>query len=618
MDLGNTVSLLYVILGVGLIIFVHELGHFLVAKKVGIRVDTFSLGFGPRLFGFRFGGTDYRISIIPLGGYVKMAGETPGEVVTGSDDEFSSKTVGQRMAVILAGVVMNVIFAFVVFPMVFTAGVPFEENRVGYVRPGSPAWLADLRPGDLIEKIDGKEIRGFPDIRMEVALGDSEEGVEFSVRRASSDGEQVLTKRVRPTFDTREGIFAIGISPALESRDGRVLLTVEKDSAASRAGLKPGDRLISVNGNLISPSTYYEDFSKLFPSDESALFVVERRLSGEAERIEVLLEPELTELDTWRVGVRPLQNRVVGIRRDGLSALGVDASQLEVDDVVSGFAGQLIRQVDDLRTLLQNREISGIRFDVIRAGEKLVVPITFPNDLDIDRFLDQLAFGDNSDSASVLVRQEYPAAAAGLQDGDQLTRIGDYEIANFDDIVTAVTESEGSTIDIELLRTGAEGPQSLSISPTRVQSPDYGLQIHFAQVIRQYSFGKSIVVGFDCSISMIKNLYLTLKKIFAGDVHSKNLGGIITIGVVSYSFAESGPAKLFYFLAILSLNLAFLNILPIPILDGGHFLFLVIEKLKGSPVNERVLGYSQVAGLIIILALMLYVTYNDIQRWILN
>jgi regulator of sigma E protease len=125
----------------------------------------------------------------------------------------------------------------------------------------------------------------------------------------------------------------------------------------------------------------------------------------------------------------------------------------------------------------------------------------------------------------------------------------------------------------------------------------------------------AIKAGFNCAIYMVKTCYLTLHRmLITRDVSSKNLGGIITIAQASYTFAELGLAKLFFFLAILSVNLGFLNILPIPILDGGHLLFLLIEKIKGSPVNDRIMGYAQIVGLAFILFLMLFVTWNDIQR----
>ena len=113
---------------------------------------------------------------------------------------------------------------------------------------------------------------------------------------------------------------------------------------------------------------------------------------------------------------------------------------------------------------------------------------------------------------------------------------------------------------------------------------------------------------------MLKDGWLTLKRMMLAEVSTKNLGGIISISYVSYAVAESGLSKLFYFLCLLSVNLAFVNVLPIPLLDGGHLLFLLLEKIKGSPVSDRVLGYSQMIGLVLLVGLMVYVTYNDLMR----
>ena len=116
------------------------------------------------------------------------------------------------------------------------------------------------------------------------------------------------------------------------------------------------------------------------------------------------------------------------------------------------------------------------------------------------------------------------------------------------------------------------------------------------------------------SVDLIKQLYVTLKRMVTGDVSAKNLGGIVTISRVSYAVAKEGWAKLFWFLAVLSINLAFINVLPIPVLDGGHLLFLLIERIKGSPVSVKVHNYSQILGLVFVVALMVFVTYNDILR----
>ena len=125
---------------------------------------------------------------------------------------------------------------------------------------------------------------------------------------------------------------------------------------------------------------------------------------------------------------------------------------------------------------------------------------------------------------------------------------------------------------------------------------------------------EALKVGFQSSIGMLKDGWLTLKRMLLAEVSTKNLGGIISISYVSYSVAEAGLAKLFYFLCLLSVNLAFVNVLPIPLLDGGHLLFLLLEKIKGSPVSERIMGYSQMVGLVLLVGLMVYVTYNDLMR----
>jgi regulator of sigma E protease len=124
----------------------------------------------------------------------------------------------------------------------------------------------------------------------------------------------------------------------------------------------------------------------------------------------------------------------------------------------------------------------------------------------------------------------------------------------------------------------------------------------------------AVKAGLVCSVDLIKQLYVTLKRLFTGDVSARNLGGIIQISRVSYAYAESGWARFVYFLALLSINLAFINILPIPVLDGGHLLFLLIERVKGSPVSPKVLSYSQILGLVFVVGLMVFVTYNDIVR----
>jgi regulator of sigma E protease len=159
-SIGN---ILMVAVGFGLVIFVHELGHFLLAKKIGAKVEKFSLGFGPRLFGFTIGETEYRVSVIPLGGYVKIKGMgeviEPGEKAedkTESPDDFNNKSVGQRFQVIVAGVLMNLLFTFPLCVVVYLVGRTVPDNTVTAVSVGSPAFEAGLKPGDVVESVMGR------------------------------------------------------------------------------------------------------------------------------------------------------------------------------------------------------------------------------------------------------------------------------------------------------------------------------------------------------------------------------------------------------------------------------------------------------------------------------
>jgi regulator of sigma E protease len=172
---------------------------------------------------------------------------------------------------------------------------------------------------------------------------------------------------------------------------------------------------------------------------------------------------------------------------------------------------------------------------------------------------------------------------------------------------------------VKVARESADGSvetRELTVSPGPATDILYG----FAQREAMYTYRASgaleaLQVGVQANWKFARDTWSMVKRMLQGEVSSKNMGGIISIGVVSYSWSEHGVLKLLFFLCMLSINLAFINVLPIPLLDGGHLFFLVIEKLQGRPVSERVFGYSQVVGLVLILTLLVYVTYNDIMRW---
>ncbi len=189
----------------GVLIFVHELGHHLVAKWLGIRVETFSLGFGPRLLGFRMGGTDYRVSLLPLGGYVKMAGENISDDCTGSPDEFRSKSKFSRFLVLLAGPVMNIGLAIVIFAAAYMVGVQVprylqEPAVIGAIMRDSPASQAGLQVGDRILAIADRSIENWEDAELQVATRGNQD-VEMTLERSGRTIRQRVRIEGRGTSD---------------------------------------------------------------------------------------------------------------------------------------------------------------------------------------------------------------------------------------------------------------------------------------------------------------------------------------------------------------------------------------------------------------------------------
>ena len=235
----------------GVLVFVHELGHFLAARRLGVRVLTFSLGFGPKILKVQRGDTEYCVSIVPLGGYVKMAGETPDEPRTGQPDEFMSKTKWERFQILIMGPVMNIVLAVVVMAVVLAQGaeVPVYQDQppvVGAVAPGSPAEGAGILRGDLIVDVAGRAVDTWEDLFIAVGTRPDRD-VAVTLRR----GGQTQSVTVRPVPETRYEIGSIGVMPDINP----IVASVIAGEPAERAGLLAGDVVLAVDGERMVTRT---------------------------------------------------------------------------------------------------------------------------------------------------------------------------------------------------------------------------------------------------------------------------------------------------------------------------------------------------------------------------
>jgi regulator of sigma E protease len=613
-SLPDLLRLASVVFGIGLVIFVHELGHYLAARLCRVRVEVFSLGFGPKLVGWRRGATLYQIAVVPLGGYVRMAGEERrrdgGRPLP---DELPAKSVGQRFFIYSGGVLSNFAFALVVFPILFHVGVPFLRPAIGEPAPGSPAWHAGLREGSEVLAVDGDEVIDFSHIATSVALADPDR-TELRVRDPETGA--VSTVVLDPEYQKDRGFQTIGVVPALDrDASGAVAIEVDPDSPAWEAGLRSGERLVEVEDALPGLSIFDQIADRTFQGAPLALLV--KDAAGGVRRVELV--PRLSEEPSSpRVGISPPRNLVLGVRDSALTR----ALRIRGGDLVLAVQGRPVRRLGDLRRALL--EVPGpLALRVWRDGREL--ELTGPA-VDRDEALalaGDLALTQDLETSAIVVTPGEAAAEAGLLDGDRVRRIDEAPVEGWEDVTSlvrrAAEEERPAVFAIE--RPGAAGGPArfldVAVEPRARPYPIYGLNLRQAEyVYRADGFFDALHVGAACSWKFLEETWLTLKRILLAQVSAENVGGIITIGAVSYSLAEAGLAKLFFFLCVLSINLAFLNVLPIPVLDGGHLFFLLIEKIKGSPVSDRVLGYSQMVGLVLILSLMVYVTYNDLVRWV--
>jgi regulator of sigma E protease len=681
-----------VALGLGAVIFVHELGHFLVAKACGVKCEKFMIGFdvGGYKISRQWGETEYGIGLVPLGGYVKMLGQddNPANIaeqmresqvagnspnakeVVGPNGEtylidrrsYLAKSVPQRMAIISAGVIMNIIFAFIFATVAFKLGVPYNPSIVSQTAPGSPAWQVDIRPGDEVVRIADIEQPSFDDLRGSVTLSDLEAGLPFEIRR---DGK-TIEKRLYPEQDG--GLPRVGIAPPLSLRLVEKKPAFEHSAAAAAMpAFEGGDEVIAVDGE---PIANYAEFSALLlaKSDQSVKVTVRRGgkpakddpygpLAG-GETIDVTLPAQpykqlglvmemgkITAVQENSPAAEAKLQRGAFIDKiaDAAGSAGGDSGERTIEFDPMTLPESLSRMAEDGRDVELTVRPAGKEGDGRQKEHTVVVPLR-----QVTWVEGALGAAENSPVVATALGVSYsvlnvvdrvepgsPAAEAGFESGDVITKAefefpadlkdkpevdpiefsldeGD-EKANWPAFITALQAMPAGT-KVQLTYNRGEQTKTATLAP--VESTDVFLAergIVFAPTERiriSDSWSDAIRRGKDETISALGMVYRFLGKL-GHQVSFTSLGGPVTIAQAAGFSAAEGPGKLLIFLTMLSANLAVINFLPIPLLDGGHMVFLLWEGLRGRPAGEKFVMAMHTAGFVFIITLMLFVLSLD-------
>ncbi len=511
------------ILLLGGLIFVHELGHFLVAKGFRVKVEKFAIGFGPALLRRRVGETEYLIAAFPLGGYVKMLGEHPGEELPEAERAraFNCQPVWRRVAIAAAGPAMNAVFPILVLAVVYMIGVPTPTTLVGGVAPDSPAARAGLEPGDRVVEAAGREIWRWRELLE--AFGESKGApIELVVER---NGER---RRVELT----PGGAPIGME---HSPPAAVVLVLD-DSPAWRAGLRSGDRVAALAGQPVA------DWFALQRAIASAQVPLEveaaRPTAGGDLVVRARIDGSGGELSAAALGLRLADSEMLAIE-PGSPA---ERAGLAPGDVVARVDGVTLASFGDLAAKIRGGNGAPLRLEVVRRGEPVSVEVTpVPRTLEREPGKPEQTF------------------AIGVQGGARR--------------VPGELREDVAPNPLAALRTGA------TIT------------------------GELVALTLD-----------GLKKLVTREVGLENLAGPIRIGEIAASSYEESWFQFFWVMAVISVNLAILNLLPIPILDGGQIVFAIAEGVAGGPLSLRVREIAQQVGLSLLFLLMGFAFWNDLSR----
>ncbi len=734
---------LKVALGLGMVIFVHELGHFLVAKACGVKCEKFFIGFDipfgllinrffrregeftifglgiPRTIGWpiKVGETTYGIGIVPLGGYVSMFGQEDdpsqvaeqmqkSQIAEGSRDavkkigpdgkeyyidrrSYQAKSVPQRMAIISAGVIMNVIFAFIFAVIAYGMGVPYIPSVVSEIIPGSPAWKAGIAPGDEIVQINDTVNPTFVQLKGGVTLGDLEHGIQTRVRRAA-DGK-VVDVPLMPQQDNGR-LATIGLGGPQSLKLFEMLPVVDNSSAAQAklvspsdlkgddAKLKAGDEIVRVGD--VAVKDYRELSAELAKHASDPLQITVRRTESTGDKAASETSRELTfelapqgerrfDFEMQMGPITSVQNdspaakaglvagdviKLVDGRKPGE---GTSASEIWTPQTLSNYLSRAAKDGKVVKLTIAraplNEKPSEVEIDVkpripttfdmayparsmgipmaaneigiaYRIGDEVAsVPAAANKDAELaagDRIAGvKLIFpkdekGETPTPLIVKLETDRPSGLAGLI-GKILGRNTEPRPEpNWPTVLDAIQfVPEGTEAELTVVR-GGEEPHKVSTKPIVAADAFLAARGFLLQPVERIrkaeSFSEQVRYGWNETTESLTMVFRFLRKL-GTQVPMSALGGPVTIAKAAGYSAAEGLSSLLVFLTMLSANLAVINVLPIPILDGGHLMFLAYEGLRGRPANEKIVIALHTAGFVLIVSMMLYVLGLDLN-----
>jgi regulator of sigma E protease len=719
----DVLAILKVALGLGFIIFIHELGHFLVAKWCDVHVTTFSIGFGPALPGcsFTWGETTYKLAVFPLGGYVQMVGQIDAdESSDGSEDDprsYRNKTVWQRMAIISAGVTMNAIFACIAFTVIFLGpGKPRQAAVVAAVDSGKPAFTKGLRTGSTILRVNEIENPYFEDLKFETiatmnpitVVTQRQHGVDPNKRDVDP---KPVTKEITPH---QGSVRMIGIAPTVKLQLASRKMAPGYDSPAFPGSTAAkADKPFAFDDVIVAMSDP-SDPKKVTPlpddprnpgSGMKDFFEFQRRmilLAGQPVIIQVERGPEGAK-ELVNITVAPMYHRTLGARMKMGQIVAVrensEADQHENSDpskpklvwtpstmqertldgdviekvVVKDERGQVItwekgKNLDPVKLPFELKQWADrlwtahnqnppadqrkVRLYLKRRNTEnastpylpnpVVVELTWDQDWRFDRVMAMVPASPQAIpelGLAYLVKNEVDTLdkdfpTGGLQKDDEIVDLNLYYVkpdgsehargwdskgikgTEWAHLFLRLQTPEVTKVVLKIKRGGKE--QELEVVPQEDKGwpmDERGLMLTYDnRVERADNVLAAIGMGFRDTYRSIMQVYLHLRGLVARTISVENLGGPVAITTTAYRVAQYDFWEFVFFLGLISVNLAVLNFLPIPVLDGGHMVFLIYEKLRGKPASEGVRIGATYAGLLLLGCLMIFVLVLDVRR----